>query len=204
MKKRLLVLALAVSSGCFSVSAENVLWERLVDAYAAAQTDGKTDSIDKALTIAKQYLGSNPGDGRALTYKGSLSAMRARESILPWKKLAYLKDGINWMDDGVTAVLKDRALVGSRTEIDVRMVRGTTSARIPSAFGRGGVARADFRAVVGNPQFGSVAPQHRASAYAWLAILAHRDGDESGAKSWLEKAHQADAKTADSLWEKFK
>lgn len=204
MKALFPALVLAMVLVCPLSAAEDRPLDRLVDAYGIAQSRGDTDAIDKALSLAEQYLSAHPGDGRALTYKGSLAAMRARESILPWRKLTFLKDGIDWMDDGVAAVLKDKSLARGRTEIEVRMVRGTTSARIPGAFGRGGVARADFRAVVANPQFEAIAPLHRASAYAWLAILTHRDGDEGGARGWLDKARQADATIADNLWGQFK
>lgn len=176
-------------------------WEHFLTAYAAAQSQGDMGSIDRAAALVDAHLARYKGDARALTYKGSLSCMRARESLWPWRKLSLLRDGIGWMDDGVAAVLADKAQAASRLAIDVRMVRGITSARIPATFGRGGVARADFRAIVAHPQFASISAPHRATALAWLAVLAQRDGDEAAASQQFALARQADAAVAAQVWE---
>lgn len=178
-------------------------WQRVQGAYAQARDRGESEAIDAALKLADGFVAAHPGDGRALTYRGSLAAMRAKVSLMPWTKLAMLHEGIQQMDDGVDRVLRDKALAGGEIELDVRMVRGITSARIPRAFGRGSVAVADFRSVAASSHFDQMLPAHRATALAWLAVLAKRQGDEKAGGDYLARARGFDAVTASSIWENF-
>jgi hypothetical protein len=188
----------------FADAADQPEWSAVTAAYSNAHAKGDSQAIEDALDLATKYVEKHPGDGRGLTYRGSLAAMKARESYLPWRKLSSLNQGVDWMDEGVSAVLNNKELAGTRTEIEVRMVRGTTSARIPKLFGRGSVARADFLAVVSNPHFNAVSNINKASVYAWLAVLSNRQNDSPGTNDWLNKARAADATTANSIWEHFK
>lgn len=188
----------------FGHAADHPEWTAVSNAYSQAQAKGDSDTIEKALDLATQYAEKYPRDGRAMTYQGSLATMKARESVLPWRKLGSLNQGVDLMDEGVSAVLKDRESVGSRVEIEVRMVRGITSARIPKLFGRGSVARSDFLSVIANPHFNGLNNVNKATVYVWLAVLAHRQNDGSGFNDWLSKARSADAATAISILEQYK
>lgn len=196
-------VAIFVSGVTFAgIAIANDDLERLIEAYRSAQQD--PDQIDAAYELASKYVNAHPKDGRAMTYKGSLAAMRARESLLPWRKIRYLNQGTALMDDGVNLVLEDKNLKDSRVEIEVRLVRGVTSGRIPSLFNRGAVARADFKRIVEHPEFGQIAPHHQATAYAWLAVMMKRDSRPEDAQTWLEKGRAVDASMANMVWEKHK
>ena len=201
-------LLLLIMSTTFFVSfagaADTPQWTAVAAAYSSAQTKGDSGAIEDALDLATKYVEQHPGDGRAMTYRGSLAAMKARESYLPWRKLGSLNQGVDWMDEGVGAIVASKASAGTGLEIEVRMVRGITSARIPKMFGRGSVARADFLAVIANPHFSAVNPNHKASAYAWLAVLSNRQNDDAGTKEWLSKARAADTAVANAIWEQYK
>lgn len=173
-----------------SAAATSPTWENVRSAYQIARSEVTADEVDKALAIADGFLAEHPRDGRALTYRGSLSALRARLSWMPWKKLGMLNDGISQMDEGVTLVSK--AAAGTAQEIEVRMVRGTTSANIPGAFGRGGVAYSDFKAVVNHPRFGDISTENRAAAMAWLAALSRRQGQEAEGERLQKEAEAID------------
>ncbi|MEK6748748.1 MAG: hypothetical protein AABY83_06025 [Pseudomonadota bacterium] len=190
-------------AGMMANSSGNPSWENITAAYDSAQRLGDYDTIEHAFDLASEYSEAHPRDGRAMTYRGSLAAMIARESILPWRKLSSLKEGIDLMDDGVAAVVAERQSASTRMEIEVRMVRGTTSARIPKLFGRGSTARADFKAVINHPLFSSISPAHQASAYAWLAVLTARENDTSNSQTYLQKARLANADTANTIWTRY-
>lgn len=182
--------------------AHNPEFQRVVTAYEDAQKNPK--QIDSAYTFASQYVSTHPKDGIAITYKGSLAAMRARESILPWRKISYLNEGTRLMDDGVEIVTADKTLVNTAAEIEVRMVRGITSARIPAVFGRGKVAKADFKRIIDHPKFPSMSATHQATALAWMAVLSARNSDQGDANQWLNKAREVDSSVANRVWESQK
>lgn len=186
----------------FADAADTPEWGAVAAAYGQSQAKGDFDTIEKALELANSYAEKYPKDGRAMTYRGSLAAMKARESILPWRKLGSLNQGVDWMDEGVALILKDKELAGGRIEIEVRMVRGITSARIPTLFGRGSVARADFLTVIANSHFSEINNVNKASAYAWLAVLSRRQG--ASPDDYLSKARAIDPVTANAIWERFK
>ena len=71
-------------------------------------------------------------------------------------------------------------------------------------FGRSGLARSDFMAVVSNPFFHDMTPANKANVYAWLAVFAHRQNEDGNTQDWLSKAKAADAATASEIWERYK
>lgn len=172
-------------------------WGRVHEAYEQARERSDASSIDKALDLADEFIKVNPQDGRALTYRGSLASMRARESWMPWKKLSMLHEGIAQMDEGID--LLTAKAKGSSEEIEARMVRGITSARIPQAFGRGSVAVGDFRFIEQSPIFGKMKPQDQATTLAWLSALVSRQGKEQESASLFGRASAIDATIAEKI-----
>jgi hypothetical protein len=204
MNKRRLIsglgLAAALMVGGHLISSAPVAaspdtpWESVRQAYQQARDRAQAEDVDHALSLADGYLAAHPRDGRALTYRGSLAALRARVSWMPWKKLGMLHEGIGQMDDGVSLVTK--AAPGSAQELEVRLVRGITSANIPSTFGRGGVAFSDFKAVVKHPHFPELAAEHRATALAWMAVMHKRQGQVAESERLQREAEALDATAA--------
>lgn len=178
-------------------AATSPTWEQVHAAYAVARERSDANAIDTALALANAFSETHPQDGVAQTYRGSLGAMSARVSWLPWKKLALLNEGIRQMDEGIA--LTSRTAQGMPQEIDARMVRGITSARIPRTFGRGGVALGDFRYIVNSPQFPRMQPQHQATALAWLAVMLKRSGHDAESHSVLQRAQGIDAAIAQAI-----
>lgn len=180
-----------------AAAASSTTWESVRAAYQVARDRIEAADVDRALELADGFLAEHPGDGRAMTYRGSLAAMRARVSWMPWKKLGMLHEGISQMDEGVARVIK----AGSDLELEVRLVRGTTSASIPSAFGRGGVATSDFKAIVRHPRFAELSSEHRATALAWLAAMNRRQGQEADANRLQREAEAIDPAVARKVQE---
>ncbi len=200
---RLILLMITAMNFSFSHATDSAEWLAVTNAYSTTKATDSSDKLDEAYDLATKYAEQHPTDGRAMTYRGSLATMKAKDSLLPWKKLSSLNKGVDWMDEGVSIVTNDKALAGSRVEIEVRMVRGITSARIPALFGRGSVARADLMAVTATPIFKDITPANKATAFAWLAVLLRRQND-SAAGDWLKQARAADEQVASSIWVQFK
>ncbi len=175
-------------------AADDAAWNGVLQAYQLARAKPQTAEVDHALELADAFLAANPRDGRALTYRGSLSTLRARISWMPWKKLAMLNEGVTQMDDGVAMVGKSAK--GTAMELEVHLVRGVTSANIPRAFGRGGTAFADFKAVVNHPHFAELSAANRASALAWLSIMYQRQDQPTQAERFMREAEALDPATA--------
>ncbi len=206
-RHRLMALALAFLAGSTllvwlqpsPVVASSLPWDQVRQAYQRARELGQTQAVDEAIGLADGYLQTHPQDGLALTYRGSLATLRAKLSWMPWRKLGWLREGIAQMDDGVA--LADRLTPSSIQALEARLVRGLTSANIPQAFGRGGIAFADLQAVAAHPRFAQWEPGHRATVLAWLAVLHQRQGRDAQSQQLRQQAEAIDRAAARKVLE---
>ena len=79
------------------------------------------------------------------------------------------------------------------------MVSAMTNANLPSMFGRRPLAERDFRRAVAHPAFAAAAPDLRATAYAWLAVLSAAQ-QPAEAERWLAEARRSEPAVADKIW----
>jgi hypothetical protein len=181
------------------VAASSLAFESVVQAFKEAQSNDEL--IEYAYELSEEYLEAHPKDGIAMIYKGSLATQVARDSLMPWNKLGYLREGIGLMDDGMDLLLRNNKLKGTKLEIQARMVRGITCIRIPAVFGRGSIARQDFKRIIANPQFSQMSKDNRALAYAWSAVTAERFDDAASVTRYLEKGRENNPATTDKIWD---
>lgn len=196
-RQSLILLAVSISLQGVGM-AQGANMQTAVTAYNNAISGDNTNAIEAAIKMFDDILTSNPEEHLALIYKGSLTAKLAKVSWMPWNKLRFVNQGIDLMDKGVEALQAKKA--DARTEIVARMVRGITSARIPSAFKRGKTASADFQFIRQHPSFASMESAHRATALAYSAVLLWREGNEPEAQKYLAQARTIDRSIADGIW----
>lgn len=153
------------------------------------------DSLDEV----KTFLKDNPDDVVATMYQGSLYAMSAGDSFFPWKKLYYLRKGIDLMDTAMDRLANVRPH-GRDPELEMLLVRAMTNVRIPRVFNRGGLARQDLARITEHPDFSAVPEQVRAEVLAWTAFYARDDGDTTRAEGVMAEARALDAAAAEAVW----
>lgn len=191
-----LLLAFSLTTGAAAASESD--FDRAVANYLKVIRKNDFDATEEAIKAFKEVLEKNPAEHRANVYMGSLTAQLAKLAWIPWNKLRYVHRGIELMDKGVEAV--DKSIKDPQVVIDSHMIRGITSARIPSAFKRGTVAAADFRLIREHPEFGRIGAVNQATVYAFSAVLAHRRDDEKAAAVFLASARSANAEVANRIW----
>lgn len=198
MKLKLIIAASVLTSSAVLAYGEHTdpALQKLAQAFAEAARNH--DKVSAAYGLAEEITKDRPTDPIALVYQGSLATQVARDAFLPWKKLAYLKDGMDMMDRALD--LTSRAPSDPAVVLEVLMVRALSNVRIPTIFGRGAMARSDLNRILSNPVFKDLKAKDQASVYAWLAVYAHRDGQVEKAESHLQKAVATERETADSIW----
>ncbi|BAP89735.1 uncharacterized protein E1O_26040 [Burkholderiales bacterium GJ-E10] len=196
---RLFVIAMMVAgprtASCYGVHVDPAIRE-MIARFDKAKTDPTT--VDSAFDFARSVAASRPADPIPLVYEGSLAALKARDGWLPWSRLANLHLALDLMGQAADIVAKADAPVSQRLEVE--MVRGITCAQIPTLFGQGSVARGDLVHAYANPGFPAMSPGDRATALAWLAVLARRAGDESASTRYLRAAKAASSGVAGAIW----
>lgn len=199
MNKILLVnLLIGFFMSTLSLTASADDFQAAITSYNSAISQGSSGDIKDSIAHFDRILAKDPDNPRATTYKGSLLARLAKVSWMPWNKLSYLNEGIDLMDQGVDRALQSHA--DPRTVIELRMVRGITSTKIPSVFKRGATAMGDFNAIRTLPSFRAMAPNHQAIVLTYTAILEQRYGRESSSQSFLAQAKKVDDKVATTIW----
>jgi hypothetical protein len=115
-----------------------LLWSRgRLLFYQSVENQAK---IDSAIAVFQEISAVEPGlAGRAQTYIGSLTALRAKFAPWPQDKLKFANEGLRLMDQGL-----------ARDSLDVEslFVHGSTCYFLPVFFGRADDAQRNLRAIV--------------------------------------------------------
>jgi len=163
----------------------------------AARQRGR--SVVEALEEVDVFLKDNPDDVVATMYQGSLYTMRGGDSFLPWKKLYYLRKGVDLMDSAMERLAKARPH-GRDPELEMLLVRAITNARIPRVFNRAGLARRDLASIFEHPGFSTLPERVRAEVLAWIALYAREDGEAKRAEDAIAEARDLDPTAAEAVW----
>ena len=87
--------ATATAAAAFAPSAEAF---DQADATFRRASDGDRAAIAPALAQFTALLQARPGDPRLMAYAGAATAMQARTTWLPWKKIGHAEDGLALID----------------------------------------------------------------------------------------------------------
>lgn len=163
----------------------------------AAKQRGR--AVSEALDTVKVFLQSNPDDVVATMYQGSLYTMLAGDSFFPWKKIYYLRKGVDLMDSAMER-LAYAERHGRDPQLEMLLVRAITNARIPRVFNRAGLARRDLDRILEHSGFPALPKEVRAEVLAWFARYAREDGETARAESAMAEARKLNATVAEAVW----
>lgn len=163
----------------------------------AAKQRGR--AVSEALDTVKVFLQSNPDDVVATMYQGSLYTMLAGDSFFPWKKIYYLRKGVDLMDSAMER-LAYAERHGRDPQLEMLLVRAITNARIPRVFNRAGLARRDLDRILEHSGFPGLPKEVRAEVLAWFARYAREDGETARAESAMAEARKLNATVAEAVW----
>lgn len=179
-RRQLLVIALA-ASGALTVwpgSATAVTLDEAWQLFAQAQA-GQDAAAEKAAQAFNALLQAQPGHPVLMAYAGAATAMRARSTWLPWKKLAWAEEGLA-LQDKALALLNPthdapmlRATSGT---LETKYIAASTFLGVPSFMNRGARGEKLLAEVLGSPLFESSPLTFRGSV--WVRAARHARGAE--------------------------
>ncbi|MFC1565311.1 hypothetical protein ACFL6G_10280 [candidate division KSB1 bacterium] len=113
------------------------LLKQLVKYYHRIGGDEENETaVTKAEKYLKRWLKLEPDNGAAMVYYGSVMTMKARDTLIPWKKWEYMQDGFAMIDKGIRK---------SPEDTEARLLRAIHSVSVPGFFGRLDTALEDFK-----------------------------------------------------------
>jgi hypothetical protein len=187
----LVVLFTVVQAGAGGIMDVRAAYERAVNERGGAVTE--------AIEEVEVFMQDNPDDVVATMYQGSLYTMYAGDSFFPWKKLYYLRKGVDLMDSAMERLAYARPH-GRDPELEMLLVRAITNAPIPRVFNRAGLARRDLARIIEHPGFSAVPKEVRAEVLAWIALYARKEGESARAEETMAEARALDTKAAEAVW----
>lgn len=171
-------------------------------AYARMLQGGRGDeaAIADATERFTRLAAANPDDPVLRAYAGATTAMRARTTMLPWKKIGWVEDGLALVDKALAqlAAADDAPRHrGVSASLETRYVAANTFLALPSMFNRNERGRRLLEQVVASPLFDAQPAAFRATAWLRAGRLAEDDRQGPAARQWYERVAASGTALAD-------
>lgn len=171
-------LAVILTLGCAPVFATPDL-----TAFNAAQARfqqaraGDKSATDTAVEHFERLLAAEPGSPLLHAYHGSAVSLKARDSLLPWRKLRFADEGLAEIDralGSLTPAHDTEKFRGVPVSAETRLVAASTFIGMPGSFHRADAGRRLLGQVMAAPGFDSLPEGFRAAVWMQAADGAHK------------------------------
>jgi hypothetical protein len=161
--------AASLALGLFHGSVHALTDAEFVPASQAfrATSSGGEGAIDAAAAAFSALQKAEPGHPVPLAYGGSLESMRARTTMLPWRKIGFAEDGMATIDKALmllTPAHDAERLTGTPVTLLVKLTAANTFLAVPSFMNRGTRGRRLIGEVMAHPDFASCPAPFREAA----------------------------------------
>jgi hypothetical protein len=168
---------------------------------------GNEDAIDSAAVEFESLAGAEPADPVLLAYSGAAGAMRARTTLLPWKKMGYAEDGLTRIDKALALLtpVHDAPLHrGTPASLETRFVAASCFLALPGMFNRHARGVKLLDEVLASPLLGGAPLPFRGAVWLRAGIEAAADKRPDDARRWLQQVLSSGAPQAASAQARLK
>lgn len=185
-----LVSALALSAAPPTQAAGPATYET---AFAQFQLvlHGQADAADEAAARWREVSAASPTDPVPRAYAGASTAMMARSTVLPWRKMTYAEDGLALIDKALAMLTPAHDAPAHRqipTSLETRFVAATTFHGLPDMFNRHERGAALMNEVANSPLLATTPAEFRAAVWLAAGDAAAKDKRADEARQWFQKA----------------
>jgi hypothetical protein len=157
---------------------------------------GDKSEIDPAADQFDALLKTDPANPVLMAYAGASTAMRARTTMLPWKKMGHAEDGLALVDKALAALTPahDAPLQhGTPGSLEVRFVAANAFLAVPSFMNRGARGAGLLADVLASPLFAQAPLPFQGNVWMRAAALAAQEQRAADAQRYLNEviSHQA-------------
>ena len=99
--------------------------------------------VDSAVEVAAERFGAlllaDPANPVLLAYSGAATAMRSRNTLLPWKKMSFAEDGLAQIDKALALLTAEHDVPlyrGTPASLDTRFAAASVFLALPGMFNR--------------------------------------------------------------------
>lgn len=134
----LVALAFSLGVGAAHAAVTDAQFQAAFQTFQAAQ-NGDSAALDGSADQFNELLKAEPGQPMLMVYAGAATALKARSTLLPWKKIGYAEDGLALIDKGLALLqpAHDTALLNrSPVSLQARFTAANTFLNLPAFFNR--------------------------------------------------------------------
>jgi hypothetical protein len=165
---------------------------------------GESGAIDKAADAFESLLRAEPANPVLRAYVGAIISMKARTTLLPWRKMALAEDGLAQIDKALALLTPahDAPLQhGTPGTLEVKFVAANTFLAVPGFMNRAERGAKLLAEVTASPLFVTAPLPFRGGVWMRAARLAAANKRPADARRWLDQviisgAPQAEAARA--------
>lgn len=181
--------------------------------FATAMTEftravgGDEAAIDQAAEALKKLSQAEPADPVLRAYAGAAEAMRARTTLLPWKKMGYAEDGLALIDKALAQLTPahDAPLYrGVPAALEARFTAATTFLALPSMFNRQARGAKLLDEVVKSPLLDGAPLPFKGAVWLRAGQEAAKAKQTAEARQWLQKVADSGAPQASAAQAQLK
>lgn len=174
-------------------------------AFAAAAADfmrangGEAGAIESAVDQFTRLSQAEPADPVLRAYAGAATAMLARTTVLPWKKMGHAEDGLALIDKALAQLTPahDAALYrGVPASLEARFVAAGTFLALPGMFNRQARGQKLLEDVTKSPLLDAAPLPFKGAVWLRAGQEAAKAQNSAEARQWLEKVSASGAPQA--------
>lgn len=140
-----------------------------------------------------------PANPVLLAYQGAATAMQARGTLLPWKKMGYAEDGLALLDKALALLAARHATPlqhGTPGTLEVKFTAASTFLAVPGFMNRRERGQKLLDEVLASPLLAQAPLAFRGSVWMAAADAAARSDQPAQARRWLDQVVHAQAPQA--------
>lgn len=130
--------AVLAAAACSAQAAPDAQFAPAFQSFLLA-SEGQDAALASALAGFDALSQAEPASPVLLAYRGAATAMQARTTYLPWRKMAYAEDGLALLDKALAMLQPAHDAPGQRqipAVLDVKLVAANTFLALPAMMNR--------------------------------------------------------------------
>jgi hypothetical protein len=176
-------------------------------AHFQRAVNGDEAAIDAAAQQFGALSAADPADPVLLAYVGASTALRARATMLPWKKMSYADEGLARIDKALALIQPSHDTLthrGTPASLEARFVAANTFLGMPSMFNRHARGERLLDEVLKSPLFDAAPLPFRGTVWLRAGVAAAADNRAADARRWFEQVIGSNAPQAAAAQAKLK
>ena len=161
---------------------------------------GDKGAVDAAADAFDKLLQAEPASPVLMAYSGASTAMKARTTLLPWKKMGFAEDGLAALDKSLALLTPAHDAIGQHgtpASLETRFVAASTFLAVPDFMHRGARGSALLAEVLASPLFAQAPLPFQATVWMQAGRQAAKENRAADARRFFEQVVQRGAPQAE-------